>query len=197
MNRPLRIRWSFEFCLAILVSRGTSCRARDAISGRVNGTPRSDIAGTRCIAATPRWDRQADLAKRSSGAVADAALLRRQFTADLDVVQDARAQCMLRKRPIVSALAVVVLALGLGGTITVFSTIDALLLRQLLYADSDRVVTVWQTEVTRTDERLGVASAVFLDWRDRTKSFASFAAARASASITSTALSQCSLTRRS
>ena len=79
-----------------------------------------------------RWDRQADLVKRSSGAVADAAFLRRQFTADLDVVQDARcAVRMLRKRPIVSALAVVVLALGLGGTITVFSTIDALLLRRL------------------------------------------------------------------
>ena len=125
-----------------------------------------------------RWHGQADLLRQSSGALADAAFLRQQFTADLDIVQDARyAVRMLRKRPAVSALAVVVLALGLGGTITVFSTIDTLLLRELPYADSDRIVTVWQTEVTRPDERLGVAPGAFNDWRARTKSFTSFAAA--------------------
>ncbi|HZM59468.1 MAG TPA: ABC transporter permease [Vicinamibacterales bacterium] len=126
----------------------------------------------------PRWHRQADLVKQSSGAVADAAYLRRQFTADLDLVQDARyAIRMLRKRPVLSTLAVAVLALGLAGTITVFSTIDTLLLRELPYANADRIVTVWQTEVTRTDERLGVAPGAFVDWRERTRSFATFAAA--------------------
>jgi putative ABC transport system permease protein len=128
-----------------------------------------------------RWQRQADLVRQSSGAFADAAYLRRQFTVDLDVVQDARfAVRVLRKRPLVSGLAILVLALGLGGTITVFSTIDGLLFRELPYADSNRVVTVWQTEVTRRDERLGVASAAFLDWRGRAKSFASLAAAEPS-----------------
>jgi predicted permease len=126
-----------------------------------------------------RWQRQADLVRQSSGALVDAAFLRQQFTADLDIVQDARfAVRMLRKRPLVSGLAVVVLALGLGGTITVFSTIDALLLRELPYADSDRVVTLWQNEATRLDERLGVAPAAFLDWRQRTKAFAALAAAQ-------------------
>jgi len=125
-----------------------------------------------------QWHGQADLLRQSSGAIADAAFLRQQFTADLDVVQDVRyAVRMLRKRPLVSALAVAVLALGLGGTITVFSTIDTLLLRELPYADANRIVTIWQTEVTRLDERLGVAPGTFLDWRARTKSFASFAAA--------------------
>jgi hypothetical protein len=125
-----------------------------------------------------RWQRQAALVRQSSGAFVDAAFLRQQFTADLDIVQDARyAVRMLRKRPLVSGLAILVLALGLGGTITVFSTIDALLLRDLPYADSDRLVTVWQTDVTRLDERLGVASAAFLDWRERTTSFESLAGA--------------------
>jgi len=127
------------------------------------------------------WRQQADLVRQSSGAIADAAFLRRRFTADLDLVQDARyAVRMLRKRPVVSTLAIIVLALGLGGTITVFSTIDTLLLRELPYEDSDRIVTVWQTESTRPDERLGVASAAFLDWRERTKSFVSIAAAEPS-----------------
>jgi putative ABC transport system permease protein len=125
-----------------------------------------------------RWQQHADLVRQSSGAIADAAFLRQQFTADLDVVQDGRyAVRMLRKRPVVSALAILVLALGLGGTITVFSTIDALLLRDLPYQDSDRIVTVWQTELARPDERLGAASAAFLDWRERAKTFTTLAAA--------------------
>jgi predicted permease len=125
-----------------------------------------------------RWQGQADLLRQSSGAIADAAFLRQQFTADLDVVQDVRyAVRMLRKRPLVSTLAVAVLALGLGGTITVFSTIDTLLLRELPYSDANRIVTIWQTEVSRLDERRGVAPGAFIDWRARTKSFASFAAA--------------------
>jgi putative ABC transport system permease protein len=124
------------------------------------------------------WHGQADLLRQSSGAIADAAFLRQQFTADLDIVQDVRyAVRMLRKRPLVSALAVAVLALGLGGTITVFSTIDTLLLRELPYSDSNRVVTIWQAESVRPNERLGVAPGAFLDWRARTKSFTSFAAA--------------------
>jgi len=36
------------------------------------------------------WRQQASLVRRSSGAVADAAWLRQEFTLDLDVVQDAR-----------------------------------------------------------------------------------------------------------
>lgn len=124
------------------------------------------------------WHGQADLLRQSSGAIADAAFLRQQFTADLDIVQDVRyAVRMLRKRPLVSALAVAVLALGLGGTITVFSTIDTLLLRELPYSDSNRVVTIWQAESVRPNERLGVAPGAFLDWRARTKSFTSLAAA--------------------
>jgi putative ABC transport system permease protein len=125
-----------------------------------------------------RWQGQADLLRQSSGAIADAAFLRQQFTADLDIVQDARyALRMLRKRPVVSTLAVVVLALGLGGTITVFSTIDTLLLRELPYRNADRIVTIWQTELTRLDERLGVAPGAFVDWRGRTKAFSQLAAA--------------------
>jgi predicted permease len=179
MNRPRPDPLVVRLCLAILgLARHLVPRAaRDQWTREWDAEIRHRWHAMRRRDET-RWDRQADLVKRSSGAVADAAFLRQQFTADLDVVQDARYGVrMLRKRPVVSALAVVVLALGLGGTITVFSTIDALLLRELPYADSDRVVTVWQTEVTRTDERLGVGSAAFLDWRARTRSFASFAAA--------------------
>jgi putative ABC transport system permease protein len=124
------------------------------------------------------WHEQAELVRRSSGAVVDAAFLRRQLVANLDIIHDARyAARMLRKRPAVSLLAICVLALGLGGTITVFSTIDTLLLRELPYQDFERLVTVWQVEPAATDDRSGVAPGRFLDWRERTKAFTSLAAA--------------------
>ena len=96
----------------------------------------------------------------------------------LDILQDARyALRMLRKRRVVAALAIVVLAVGLGGTITVFSALDALLFRELPYAESDGLVTLWQTDVAFPDDRSGVAPGVFVDWRERTKSFSALAAA--------------------
>lgn len=124
------------------------------------------------------WQKQAALVKRSSGAVVDAAFLRRQLIANLDIVHDAHyAVRMLCKRPAVSILAIGVLALGLGGTITVFSTIDTLLLRELPYDDAERLVTVWQIEPAAPEDRSGVAPGTFLDWRERTKAFSGLAAA--------------------
>jgi putative ABC transport system permease protein len=124
------------------------------------------------------WHEQADLVKRSSGAVIDAAFLRRQLIVNLDLVHDTRyAVRMLCKRPAVSTSAICVLALALGATITVFSTVDTLLLRELPYEDSERLVTLWQVEPAAPDDRSGVAPGRFLDWRERAKAFISLAAA--------------------
>ena len=96
---------------------------------------------------------------------------------DLDIMRDVRyALRMLRRRPAMSALAVLVLSLGIGGTVAVFSVIDTLLLRDLPYRDADRIATVWLTNREHPDERDGVAPGVFLDWRDRSEAFESIAA---------------------
>ena len=125
----------------------------------------------------PQWHEQATLVRRSSGAVADAAWLRRQFTADLHAVQDVRyAWRMLRARPYASTFAVLVLALGIGGTVTVFSTVDTLLLRELPYRNSARIVTIWQTPASDPDDREGVSPGAFFDWQARTTSYAALAA---------------------
>ena len=73
---------------------------------------------------------------------------------------------MLHRRPAMSALAVLVLSLGIGGTVAVFSVIDTLLLRDLPYRDGDRIATVWLTNREHPEERDGVAPGVFLDWRN-------------------------------
>jgi hypothetical protein len=125
-----------------------------------------------------RWQDQADVVRRSTGAISDAAWLRQQFTADHDVVRDVQyAVRMLRRRPVISMLAVAVLAIGIGGTVAVFSVVDTLLLRELPYREPDRIVTIWLTNREHPEEREGVAPGAFLDWHDRSKSFSHIAAA--------------------
>jgi len=125
-----------------------------------------------------RWQDKADVVRRSTGAISDAAWLRQQFTADHDVMRDVQyALRMLRRRPVVSALAVTVLAIGIGGTVAVFSVVDTLLLRELPYREPDRIVTIWLTNREHPEEREGVAPGAFLDWHDRSKSFSHIAAA--------------------
>jgi predicted permease len=73
----------------------------------------------------------------------------------------------LRATPIYTVPAVIVLALGIGGTTAVFSVIDSVLLRPLPYPDAGELVRVW----SRNDERqipfLSVSRADFEDWQAR------------------------------
>ena len=73
-----------------------------------------------------------DLVRRAFGALPDAAWLRRQFTADAEVVHDVRHGVrMLRKSPTFTAAAVVTLALGIGGTVAIATLLDTLFFRAL------------------------------------------------------------------
>jgi predicted permease len=77
----------------------------------------------------------------------------------------------LIKTPAFTIAAVLALALGIGATTAILSVVNAVLLRPLPYADSDRLVVILH------DGRNPVAPANFLDWRQQTKSFTDIAAA--------------------
>lgn len=129
------------------------------------------------IAAQPRndWRHDVDLFRRALGALPDAAWLRRQFTSDAEVLQDVRYGARaLRQSPSFAVAAVLILALGIGGTVTIVTLLDTLLLRDLPYYDASRVVTIWQHN--RAGERDDVAPGNFLDWRERARSFEHIAA---------------------
>src|SRR5579863_5690685 len=70
----------------------------------------------------------------------------------------------LRKAPAFTLVAVLTLALGTGGTTTVFSAIDALLLRPLPYPDQDRLVALSNSYAKFPRDRGPVSATDVAHW---------------------------------
>lgn len=83
---------------------------------------------------------------------------------------------MLRKSPGFTALAVITLALGIGANTSIFSNVNALVLRPFAFPNLDRVVAVWETVPKQDATSVKAAPANFLDWTEHSKSFEHLAA---------------------
>ena len=72
------------------------------------------------------------------------------------------------KSPGFSALVLLVLAIGIGATTTIFSVVDGVLLKPLPYRNSSRLITI--VNVARGEETGNVSHPDLVDWRAQAKS---------------------------
>jgi predicted permease len=75
----------------------------------------------------------------------------------------------LARRPALAAAALVSLVLGIGLVTTIFTVVDAVLVRPLQYAEPGRLAIVWRTRADRPLDT--VTPADFLEWREQSRAF--------------------------
>jgi len=85
---------------------------------------------------------------------------------------------LLRQAPGFTLVALCALALGIGANSAIFSTLSAVILRPLPYADPDRLVMVFEDASSIGFAHNTPAPANFFDWRDQNHVFTDMAAAR-------------------
>ena len=82
----------------------------------------------------------------------------------------------LLKKPGFTITAVVALALGIGANTAIFSVINGVLLRSLSYASPEKIVMIWERNVTGTNLQNVVSPGNFRDWQKQSTSFDHMAA---------------------
>ena len=78
---------------------------------------------------------------------------------------------MFLRNPGFTLIALATLALGIGVNATMFSVVNGVLLRDLPYGDSERVIAIWGSD---TDGRFAVSENERLLYREQTDVFSSF-----------------------
>ncbi len=98
-----------------------------------------------------------------------------------DLYEDARFGLrMLWKNPGFTAVAVLTLALGIGANSAIFSLVNAILLKPLPYAHSERLVMAWEKVrlPSYQNDRNDPAPGNFVDWQKQNTVFQDMAAIR-------------------
>ena len=86
-----------------------------------------------------------------------------------ELLQDLRyGKRLLARNPLVTLVAIVTLALGIGANTAIFSVVNAFLLRPLPYGDANRLVMV---DSQRRGQSMGVSFADYEDWRRQNNVF--------------------------
>jgi putative ABC transport system permease protein len=78
---------------------------------------------------------------------------------------------VLIRTPLFTICTIAALAIGIGSTTALFSVVHGLLVRPLPYPDADRLVVIWEHNLTRSRPRNVVNVVNFRGWRDRSTLF--------------------------
>ncbi len=111
------------------------------------------------------------------GGVGDALWLRKnQWSLDPMNTDLGFALRQLKNRPGFAAVAVLVLAIGIGANTAMFSVVNGVLLQPLPFPESERLVMFYETNPERGWTRAEAAAANYLDWRERMKTMSEIGA---------------------
>jgi putative ABC transport system permease protein len=83
----------------------------------------------------------------------------------------------LLRNPGFCAVAILVLALGIGPNTAIFTMVNAVLLKPLPVPEPNRVVMIWGTLLKSGFDQMPVSAADFLDWQRQARSFEQMSAA--------------------
>jgi predicted permease len=78
---------------------------------------------------------------------------------------------LLVSQPLVTTVAVIVLALGIGANTAIFTVINTVLLEPLPFTDADRLTMVWGVGAKEPDGVRPVSVPVFREWQARNTTF--------------------------
>jgi putative ABC transport system permease protein len=77
----------------------------------------------------------------------------------------------LARAPVLTGLAILCLALGIGANATMFSVVHSTLVQPLPFREPDRLVDLWSVRPAAGDGRSGTSYRDFLDWERQATSF--------------------------
>jgi putative ABC transport system permease protein len=83
---------------------------------------------------------------------------------------------MLAKAPAFMAVALLTLALGMGAATAIFSVVDTVLLKPLPFRDAERLLVIWEQNVSQNLDRTFVSPADFLAWQQHSRAVERMAA---------------------
>src|SRR4051812_44549401 len=83
---------------------------------------------------------------------------------------------ILWRSPGFTIVAVLVLALAIGANVTIFTFIDAALLRPLPYNHPEQLMKVWDARQSQVNSRFESSYPDYLDWKQQNQAFSSLAA---------------------
>jgi len=84
----------------------------------------------------------------------------------------------LARTPSITLIAILTLALGIGANTAVFSVVYSVLLAPIPYPESDRLLTIWGTNLDRGWRQVSLSEPNFWDLKELNRSFESVAAIR-------------------
>jgi putative ABC transport system permease protein len=80
------------------------------------------------------------------------------------------------KSPGFAAIAILIVAIGIGAATAMFSAVNALILRPVALPDSERLAVIYETNLPRNIQRFTASYPDYCDWRDRSRSWMSLGA---------------------